>query len=543
MDAAHGPFAATISSNSQRRHQSRRSQPTEIIDVDLLDDNVGRHPPPRQPSSSRRPRPVPEFIDLVGEDDDDIEVVRVNPPVRRSLFSPPPRPMERAPSVIPPVPRVPARFSAQTGFPPSARPNRTDAVTVNPPVHAGTIDIPLPRNRPSPPLPVAGPSNAAHLPIRRPSPPLAAAPRSHHVPTLGLGGALISQTVNTGRANDTGRLARVRLMPFINMLRGGFGYAFDPLDVEFDISDDDFNDRSFRLRQREPLVQQEYSSTYTHPLPVEPGFTYDFALPDSPREGAPAFPASSSSNPILLNESEDDSSPSKQSIASGPSSQSKEEDGKSKTLLVCCHCSDPLLLNAGLTASDSVNHRIWALRCGHLIDGKCLNEIGQPALVVDRKGKGKAKAEPAAFVPYGEHPSSFAATANNDDAGNASGASPGHATSIRSRLRSQTTSSSSVPAAQSAAQSGPGSNADTGVGIGRKRKRGAGKGVVNKKPKVEEEFDWCCPVEGCAKMHMSVKINGVWGPEKVRQMKRGVKASMVLGDTEKGPRGAIPVFA
>ena len=37
---------------------------------------------------------------------------------------------------------------------------------------------------------------------------------------------------------------------------------------------------------------------------------------------------------------------------------------------------------------------------------------------------------------------------------------------------------------------------------------------VNKKSKVEEEFEWKCPVASCGLVHVSAKVGGVWGPEK-----------------------------
>ncbi|RXW25516.1 hypothetical protein EST38_g365 [Candolleomyces aberdarensis] len=265
-----------------------------------------------------------------------------------------------------------------------------------------------------------------------------------------------------------------------------------------------------RDRYRQPLKEKEqYKPFYTHPAPAEPGFTHDFA-PDASSESAPSFPPSSKSAPIVIVDEEDESKP--------------EEETKMSTTLVCARCYDPLVLNAGLTGSEASQRRIWALRCGHLLDGKCVSQIGQPALTVDRKGKGKAKEE----IPYGEAPSSR----NQREIATDTEEPPAGTTSIRSRLRSR---------AQSGTQD---ANSDLlpPSPNSRKRKRGPTKASANKKAKVEDVFEWQCPVPGCGKMHASVKINGGWGPEKERQMKKGSQATVSLADLEMSPRGIIPVF-
>jgi hypothetical protein len=264
-----------------------------------------------------------------------------------------------------------------------------------------------------------------------------------------------------------------------------------------------------RDRFRPPLKEkEEYKAFYTHPTPAEPGFTHDFA-PDAPSESAPSFPPSSKSAPIVIVDEDDESKP--------------EEETKMSTTLVCARCSDPLVLNAGLTGSDASQRRIWALRCGHLLDGKCLSQIGQRAPPVDRKGKGKAKEE----VPYGEDPSSRNRKESTTDTGEPSADSD----SIRSRLRSRV-QSGSQDANSDLLPPSPNS---------RKRKRPPTKASVNKKAKVEDVFEWQCPVPGCGKPHASVKINGGWGPEKERQMKKGFQP-VTLSDLELSPRGVIPVF-
>ncbi|KAJ3499905.1 hypothetical protein NMY22_g19448 [Coprinellus aureogranulatus] len=111
-------------------------------------------------------------------------------------------------------------------------------------------------------------------------------------------------------------------------------------------------------------------------------------------------------------------------------------------------------------------------------------------------------------------------------------------TSIRSRLRSHTSAASTAastgdPHHPPATLTGSGSAASS-----RKRKRAPTKATSNKKPKVEAEFEWKCPVPTCNRVHVSVKMNGVWGPEKERMLKKGP-----LVDLESAPRGVLVVFA
>ena len=44
--------------------------------------------------------------------------------------------------------------------------------------------------------------------------------------------------------------------------------------------------------------------------------------------------------------------------------------------LACASCSDPLLLSSAYRTQDD---RVWALRCGHMLDEKCLDKLSIPA--------------------------------------------------------------------------------------------------------------------------------------------------------------------
>lgn len=52
-----------------------------------------------------------------------------------------------------------------------------------------------------------------------------------------------------------------------------------------------------------------------------------------------------------------------------------------KLFMACTKCGDPLYINDG---QKSQNERVWGLRCGHLIDQKCLLEISAPQVEDDR---------------------------------------------------------------------------------------------------------------------------------------------------------------
>ncbi|CAK5269927.1 unnamed protein product, partial [Mycena citricolor] len=122
--------------------------------------------------------------------------------------------------------------------------------------------------------------------------------------------------------------------------------------------------------QRLPIVPRaeevKYKTEWTHPARLEDGFVGDFA-------------------PVETIDIVDEG-----------------EANETSTALACARCSDPLLLGSNdnsLTPDEVRRRRVWGLRCGHVIDGKCLEELYKPleeeeapAPPSKRKGKGKARA-------------------------------------------------------------------------------------------------------------------------------------------------------
>ncbi|KAF8173061.1 hypothetical protein BJ912DRAFT_932141 [Pholiota molesta] len=377
--------------------------------------------------------------------------------------------------------------------------------------------------------PVAGPSN----PPPRYVPPRAS-PVSHHTPVMGLGGALISsnraQAIQRQREADIAATRRVRAAghrpyrrrPFALSERDDDAYIHMLLNPYMDDEFIPLNYRHlYRGRTSHSAEREQYHQSYTHPPTPEPGFTFDFAMPSPDDENAPRgrfFPPTSKDEPIILgdDDDEDTSKPTAGPSSSSGARETSPEASKIGMLLVCAKCLDPLILNAGLNAEEAQYKRVWALRCGHLIDEKCLNILGQPPLeeeaVPDKKGKGKAKV-PAHKNTYGDAVPELQSLAAASEA--AAAAAAADVPDIRSRLRSRRPNHANggdpvMPGAVSA-----------------------------KKPRVEAEFQWACPVASCRRVHVSVKIDGIWGPEKELPGKGGGKASGVRTE----PRGAIAVFA
>ena len=367
---------------------------------------------------------------------------------------------------------------------------------------------------------------------------------SHHLPVMGLGGALLATRVPAStRRNTEDTLVR--------HARHGDGVPrrrfriFDPAAFRsFNMENEDQDRIDLRLfannildfeqyqniewieQERQKLKEKEtYHTSFTHPNEPEPGFTFDFAPPASSddRSTSRLFPPTSIHNPIILDDDDDDvpaktepSAPSGGSTTSAASSS-----GKLNSLLVCAGCSAPLLLNAAMDSAQAKDRRVWALRCGHLIDEKCLSEIAQPSDFflqadgrIDKKGKGKATGAVRHVVlqPYA---TTLAVGGEPDDEGEEIPIPPEPA-SIRTRLRSRP-STSSGPAQPSPA----------------KKRR------VTKKaaPKLEARHEWTCPVPNCGQVHASIKVDGVWGPEKDTIVGKGAN------QTKKPGMGAIPIFA
>lgn len=289
---------------------------------------------------------------------------------RRVLFSPsPPPPRDYAIPPVPPIPDVPNRHSrpraALNDFAgvslPMDRPHPLEAALVVDPARAQT----------------ANQQQNVAAPVREP-------PRQSN--NMRLGGALLA----LNRRNEWG-LAYPRLP---DHSQDGFGYfpgitagfnairrflgverlgqeaqnQLDPnLQEALQLMEEERNDmQQFRLNgqppdrllpaneryaQRQALdkEQADYSSIFTHPFKPESGFSNDFAVQDSI-----AFPSDAGSSSSASNEG-------------------------NTTVLACAKCSDPLVTNV-VGPEDAIRKaKLWALRCGHILDGKCIEQIMKPA--------------------------------------------------------------------------------------------------------------------------------------------------------------------
>jgi hypothetical protein len=444
-------------------------------------------------------------------------------------------------------------------------------------------------------------------PRRAPSPPPAPAPPSHHQPSMGLGGALIA--LNRHRAverhNDPPDIAPPQRHGFhlpsfgqvtdalANTMRtimdipAGLGFfphlyaaqrdehapdaygdryasRLDRLDQAFWEQHRDEPDWAELLREvydeeqppwlsrhtRLPIYlrsrrkkEPDYSPEYTHGEDKPPpGFTFDFAPP--PPDPGPAFID-------LVN-------------SPGASSSTAKDTSAEETILVCAKCLDPLYSGSDGVSDqmERAKRRVWTLRCGHMVDGKCFEALIKPApsdaaeAATDRKGKGKAKAVPmdsaAAYsTKSGKGKGKERAPSNNKgkgkastdvdgtypekaqaiptggdeerrsqprspplcDAAYSSPVLPGDETSsIRSRLRPRTSwgsrmlgpSSSSTsdlnPYSTSPSQAVPPAPASRPI-----KPLPKGRGRQKK-----ETYIWTCPVVGCGRQHTSRGRGDVW---------------------------------
>ncbi|PPQ63246.1 hypothetical protein CVT24_005706 [Panaeolus cyanescens] len=506
---------------------STNNSQVEVIDVDLYESPPQR--PPQAASSSgpasRMARPSPEVISLVDSDDESDEMVGSssrpsNPrPQRRQLFSPPP-PRQSPYASIPPMPPIPAQYAGHTSFP---RPElRRRPQPVPPIIRPNQEPFAFENNLA---LNSAGPSrqrNNNQTPFQAPPP---AAPPSHHVPVMGFGGALLSQRARLPR--------RTRLMELFGSavpLSGRITITMPDEDSEVylnlgnDDQDEAYIPRLLRTwafrRTRHPhpnAAPDKYKQHFTHPTELEPGFTADFAPTANDKPQTRLFPPTSADQPIIVSDDEPPSHTHKSS------SVSTSKPSALSSLLVCARCMSPLLLNSAMTEEDAKEKRVWGLRCGHLLDEKCLNEVGQPQPLVDSisnsKGKGKAKAvEQPAYGENVEEPNVVPVQPFQQE------------NSIRSRLRSRL--STAQPALSQLVGTSSSQALDSLLEPPAKRRRGP-----NKKPKIQAEYEWKCPVPNCNTAHVSVKVDGIWGPQK------DIEGVNTKAPGYQPPRGAIPVFA
>ncbi|KAL0945475.1 hypothetical protein HGRIS_000961 [Hohenbuehelia grisea] len=561
--------------------QSRRRESVEIIDVDELDDDILQQAPSR-PAQRRRVDPELEVFVIDSDDDEDIGASTSSSSSgarSQRLRSLPPPAQD---PTVPPVPRIPRRFAGQQGFlppirrhpPPYPEPSLPGVVRPNAQPFPFESHLSAPSSR-------EGSAAAWNSRVNRnsgarpapPDPPMHAAPPSHHQPAMGFGGALISLS----RFHDAiGRTQRRNQPAPAPRARGWHQTWFSHIFPEDDLFEDGLmppNDMMMRTMGATRSKEPEYKNEYTHPGKPEPGFVFDFAPASDDGFGDSASASTtlvtSSENPIVILDDDDD--------APGPSSSTSKLTGPSspaqvRTQLVCAGCKAPLLLGnqtATKGPEEEKRRKIWGLRCGHLIDGACLDEISRPAPpleptepteapVKDKKGKGKAKTiapeptpAPAPMAdddvyapPDGDF--FFSGTLRLPD-----GSDSGQRYSLRPRRTANGITTITIhpqpvetrSSARQAAAAAPASAPSTGTSAGpgpRSRpaaKTSRGRGGGRGKPKTET-FVWHCPVAGCGKEHASVRVRGgEWEMEKDTTAGTG----MLMRVTRSG-RGAIPVF-
>jgi hypothetical protein len=439
----------------RRRHEQGSTITHAIVVSDSDDEGPGGSRRTVNSGRLRRRRPSTCFSQSLQH------AANIHEEPSRSIFSPPPPPQDTSIPPVPPLPSYVPMHRRPPPFPSVVRPIaqpfpfEANIQQVNPTQHA-----------------------------------LPSAPPSHHRPSMGLGGALI--TLNRENAE-----ARARRNPFEPRARRlpdrrpvGRGAAFlsnlpnfmqsivqrmtshppqtaaDDEDIlailaaeEAEEREQDEDDEFMRRVMRGgghyghmvfggPPPRREdmdYKPSYTHPGKPAPGYTFDFT------SSSPSSPSSS------------------QSSSSSSSSSSAE------TTLICAKCLDPLVM--GGSDLNWKERKVWGLRCGHLLDGKCLEELMKPAgeKVEDvQDGKGKEKA-----LETEDNPIRSRLRPRHSDVAAATLSSPVTPIPIRSRPRPRPR-----PRARRRAKRAP-----------------------------QAFHEWTCPVPGCGKVHISVKNDGVWGAD------------------------------
>lgn len=418
----------------------------DVIDVDLLEDDEIQF----VSSSARLSRPrSDDVIDV-----DNLPESVAGPSSLSRYRSPPPRRQHSRPSPIPPVPPLPPHFRRhRSSFRHSPHPIPT--------LHSGIV-LASPQPFAFEERLVSRSGN--HTPVND-DPPEPSVP-SHHVPVMGFGGALIASHNERQISHSPHRHPRrssraVRL--FSNSIFSPIpGFSEDSREDLFDDGHDanitafpDFFPTFFsayhrlgRFSESTPSLPKsapEYKRTFTHPPKAAPGFTHDFASSGGTEDVSGAGPSSGSSASAV------------------------------DTVLVCAKCLDPLVV--GSVPGDK---RLWGLRCGHILDGKCVKELMRPADAqennndeppAERTGKGKetaGEAEQQDPTPDETGGSLFGSTLRR----------------LRSGRVVPTTSRSK----------------------GKQRQN-------DLEPKVDRIHEWSCPVSGCGRTHKTNLISGSWKPD------------------------------
>ncbi len=428
---------------------------------------------------------------------------------------------------------------------------------------------------------------APHVTRPQSNPPLGNVPPPRHHPIINLGGGFIptnhqfeAEFIRRQQARDR---ARQRYFDHLRIARGihqrhGFlsqtiGRIFpslvfgDPTEEEMmdALAFSEFATEAGPFGFGDDPIRRpthEYRIAYTHPYPPTPGFTHNFESP---------------SPSVSVIDVDDEPGPSTK--ASGSSSSSKNNE--SLNTLVCARCLDPLVLGGSSMPEDErIRRRLWGLRCGHMLDGKCIAELmkprlapnlepasteavaiepphsrsqgpdssthsqdGAPSLVVDgamlpdaktpprlAKARGKARAIEQLSQPSQPTEDAGERTAFAEDNSIRSRLRPrnnlGHVTHIPSSSPTSSYSSAQASSQRSSATIAPAlppaPAANTSYHF-KKRARGKGKQKAME-PAILERHEWRCPVPLCERPHLSLNIET-----------RG----WVMDETQ----GAIPIFA
>lgn len=543
-----------------RQFIPERQQATEVISISDDEDDIvitGHNPGRSQTTGPPGPSNVNGAIYILDSDDEqsapstsrahtgaskgfltpleaNVGRLSVHRLRRNRLVSPPPRTAHAQP--IPPVPPIPRHLRGHR--------------------HAHSFNLP-PAIVPNPhPLPFEDQlDQSRHRNGTPPVLPPRASARSHHHPAMGLGGALIALNRQNALEEDNLRRQREqgarRGLP--SWTRAATGFLQDVyrglqglppvLEEEWGLWRDHEDlvavlDPEHRLRTMKE--QETWKPSYTHPPKPQPGFSFDFAPGQSETNTTPsATSGSGTSTPrtIIVLDDDDDSS-AHASVAQAPV-KTREFQVETSSELICANCQDPLVLSSGTdvkTEEEQKNLRVWGLRCGHMLDGKCIKRLMRPkppltddssipdgsvvaiadehvtgkgkgkareASVPDRKGKGKAVTHIA--------PTLSSQGSEHDDSSQGSPCTAAPRYSLRPRHRAGDLPLSPSPDAaatsprptrplprrRGVATAASSSSATKVKGKGRARK-----------PVIEEEYEWTCPVSGCGRAHRSVRMSG-----------------------------------
>lgn len=346
----------------------------------------------------------------------------------------------------------------------------------------------------------------------RPDPHIQAARPSHHQPSMGFGGALLSLHNDSVQQRLEERRSRTLIHRasdyVVDTLRRHFyaeTFGIPPFErrrpgvAVYDWDDD--SDGDFLLY--EPRVYDAgphqrkapaYKPQFTHPGKPSAGFTFDFG------SNSPTPPPHEAAGP-----------------SAGSSATTSDSDA-ANPILVCARCLDPLVLNNTADDEERAKRRLWGLRCGHLIDGKCAAELMQPLQKSDATGTLVTDGPSGSSITDSSPVWTSVAEENPDAKGKGKAIDvPNSAqdvpeNSMRSRLRPRpqpsTSSASQVGASVTQPAQSPGSSPRR-VRPLPKRILKKGKGRAHA-PAADARYEWMCPVTGCHHQHLSVHINGKW---------------------------------